>query len=59
MLALPLARIAADEHERGRTPKPRLRLRVRPDQERQSLDLREAPHVHQHDAVPERGQVAL
>src|SRR6266545_4115452 len=47
VFALPLARAAADQHERQRPAEPRERLGVRSEQERQPLDRREAADVEQ------------
>jgi hypothetical protein len=47
MLALPLARVAADEDERAEPPECGLRTRVGADQERQPLDRREAAEVEE------------
>ena len=63
MLALPLAREAADDHERGAARQAGPGGLVGLDQQRQPLDLGEAAHVQQHRRlavlVGERRQVGL
>jgi hypothetical protein len=51
MLPLPLARMAADEHERRRRAEPRDRTRMGADQERQTLDRRVATDVEEDRAA--------
>src|SRR5213076_138893 len=59
MLALPLARVAADEHERRRLAEPRNRTRVRADQEREALDRRVATDVEEDRAGGSEGRELL
>src|ERR687891_1687280 len=59
MLPLPLARMAADEHERLRLAEQLDGARVRADQERQALDRREATHVEEERAAGPEGSELL
>src|SRR5213592_396963 len=59
MLPLPLARVAADEHERRRAAEPLDCTRVGADQERQALDRREATDVEEDRAAGPKGSELL
>src|SRR6266540_2331870 len=59
MLALPLARVAADQNERHVAPEPGLGVLVRLDQQGQPLDGCEAAQVEQHRLAGERRKVVV
>jgi hypothetical protein len=60
MLPVPLARMAADEHERRRLAEPRNRPRVRTDQEQKALDRRIATDADEdRTAGPEASELLV